>query len=310
MTPKFDNAHPLSRYTAASERASGQIIRSYSTSFGAATQLLGSRHRQHVRNVYGLVRVADELVDGVGTAAHLSTSEQTTHLDALERETEDAIATGYSSNPIVHAFAHTARTAGIDESLTRPFFASMRMDLTVPHTATVARTAMRTAIASFDAAAHATYVYGSAEVVGLMCLRIFTRDEPLTSANQRALEHGARSLGAAFQNVNFLRDLADDTERLERSYLSNGDTLTPELKAEWVATIRRQLADAKSVLPLLPADARVAVDCARRLFARLTDKLEHTPVDQLLTHRVRVSNAVKAALIAQSFAAQGGTQAS
>lgn len=293
---------PLERYSAASERAAGRIIAAYSTSFGLATRLLGPRHRTHVRNIYALVRVADELVDGVAAEAMVDAEAQRTMLDELEADVEQALRTGYSSNPIVHAFGRTARAAGIDASLTGPFFASMRTDLRVADSPgrDVTTGGGEAAPQEFDAVAHAEYVYGSAEVVGLMCLRVFLRDEQISSAQSARLEYGARRLGAAFQNVNFLRDLADDTDRLGRSYLTAGAEMTPERQAEWITTIRAQLGDAEAVLPELPRDARVAVGCAYRLFSKLTDRLAETPAEQLRTRRVRVADPVKAILVLRS----------
>lgn len=299
--PATDRLDALDRYTAACEDAAGRIIRTYSTSFGTATALLGARHRRHVRNLYALVRVADELVDGVAEQAGVGAAEQRERLDALERETEDAVRSGYSSNPIVHAFARTAREAAIGADLTRPFFASMRMDLPLDPAAAQSAEPSPAGIRAFDEADHAVYVHGSAEVVGLMCLRVFLRDEARSAEQLRRLEHGARQLGAAFQNVNFLRDLGDDTERLGRGYLSGDIELTPELQQRWIRTIRSQLADAEAVLPLLPADARGAVGCALRFFARLTEQIARTPAEGLRERRARVSNPVKAWLALQAM---------
>lgn len=306
------NAQPLARtsfqrYVDASERAAAQIITAYSTSFGAATQLLGHRHRAHVKNIYALVRVADELVDGVAAEAHLTPQQQLESLDALEAETHLAILRGYSSNPIVQAFANSARLAEIDDSLTAPFFSSMRMDLrTLPTTGSSSFAPHRDVI-GFDDASHAEYVYGSAEVVGLMCLRVFIRDEHYSTSELQTMEQGAQSLGAAFQNINFMRDLADDTQRLARSYLSDGRLIDEALKLEWIHTIRTQLTRAHAALPLLPRDARTGVGCAYRLFSQLTDKLANTPAEQLLRQRVRVSNPNKALILAQSIIATRGT---
>lgn len=293
-----DPLGPITLYTRASERAAGQIIRAYSTSFGAATALLGRRHRQHIRNVYALVRLADELVDGVATSAGLPHEAQRIELDALERETELAITRGYSTNPIVHAFARTAAAARIGTDLTRPFFASMRMDLPDADGASAEGPAD---IKVYDRAAHETYVYGSAEVVGLMCLRVFVRDEPRTADELARLDAGARRLGAAFQNVNFLRDVADDTDRLERGYLGASVELSEAEKERWVRTIRADLAGAAAVLPLLPRDARAAVASALRLFAELTRRIERTPAAVLHQRRIRVPNLVKARIIALSW---------
>ncbi|UOR03434.1 squalene/phytoene synthase family protein [Leucobacter allii] len=281
------------RYTAASELAAGRIIAAYSTSFGAATRLLGPRHRTHVRSIYALVRVADELVDGATAEAGIPPEAQREALARLEAETDGAIASGYSSNPIVHAFAHTARAAGITRELTGPFFVSMRSDL-------AGERADGDPLTGLDDAAHAAYVHGSAEVVGLMCLRVFLREEHRTDAQRRTLEFGARRLGAAFQNVNFLRDLADDTERLGRSYLSADGTVDAALQRRWIAIIREQLDDAAAALPLLPRDARIAVDCALRMFARLAERLARTPAAQLTERRVRLSAPAKAGIVAQS----------
>lgn len=299
MTRSLDSLSPLERYTAASERAAGRIIGTYSTSFHASVRLLGARHRGHVRNIYALVRVADELVDGATAEAGIPPGRQHRALTRLEAETVDAIACGYSSNPIVHAFAHTARAVGIRDDLTAPFFASMRSDLP---SATKTRESAEPQL--FDIEQHATYVYGSAEVVGLMCLRVFLREETRTPDELAVLERGARHLGAAFQNVNFLRDLADDTGRLRRSYLGERDLDATE-RDRWIGVIREQLADAAASVPLLPRDARLAVSSALMLFSTLADRLARTPAEQLYERRIRVPAAQKAWLIAQAAAGGG-----
>jgi len=283
----------LTHFTRTAELAANQVISAYSTSFGLACRLLGPRHRQHVRNIYALVRVADELVDGVTAEAGLSYQEQCDALTHFIDETHRAVQLGYSSDLIIHAFAQTARAARIDHTLIDPFFDSMRMDLGAASQPSQLR---------FDADAHDGYVHGSAEVVGLMCLRVFMRDEKIHDADAAALEHGASRLGAAFQNINFLRDLADDTTRLGRSYLGTSDLLEDQDRMEWVRTIRAQLADANAVIPMLPRDARAAVRSASALFQALTDKIEQTTVDELYRSRVRVPDAVKAGLAARAVA--------
>ena len=284
----------LVRFTQTAERAANQVIEAYSTSFGLATRMLGPRHRQHVRNIYALVRVADELVDGMTAEAGLTPPQQLETLELFIAETQRAVRLGCSSDLVIHAFAHTARQAAIDESLTTPFFDSMRTDL---HSAA----ADTTELARFDAGAHADYVYGSAEVVGLMCLRVFMRDSSHDAQTLGILEHGAKRLGAAFQNINFLRDLADDTERLGRSYLGTADRLTDGDRLHWVQTIRDQLADASAVIPLLPRDARAAVRSALALFESLTDRVESSSIEELYRRRVRVPNPVKAGLAARAL---------
>jgi phytoene synthase len=291
----------FTQFTRTAERAANQVIAAYSTSFGLACRLLGPRHRQHVRNIYALVRVADELVDGVTAEAGLSYQEQCDALAHFIDETHRAVKLGYSSDLIIHAFAQTARAAGIDETLIDPFFASMRTDLgeRTPATTSVQEQAQQL---RFDADAHDGYVHGSAEVVGLMCLRVFMRDEKIDDADAAALQYGASRLGAAFQNINFLRDLADDTSRLGRNYLGTSDHLEEHDRVEWVRTVRAQLADANAVIPMLPRDARAAVRSASALFQALTDKIEQTTVDELYRSRVRVPDAVKAGLAARAVA--------
>ena len=284
-------ASAFDTYSRAAERAAGEVIASYSTSFGMATRLLGARHRQHVRNVYALVRVADEIVDGVCQEAGLDRTEQEEALDRFVAETHRAVEIGFSSDLVVHSFARTAREARIGRDLIDPFFASMRSDLS--HDVRAAR---------FDEHAHDAYVYGSAEVVGQMCLAVFTRDERLTAAARARLVHGAGRLGAAVQDVNFLRDLADDTQRLGRAYLGTGQRLTTSDRDRVVAQIRAQLADAEAVIGLLPIDARAAVRSAAGLFAALTDIVAATPVEELYRRRVRVPDTRKAAIVARALA--------
>lgn len=286
------NEDALTKFTVTAERAANEVIAGYSTSFHLACRMLGPRHRQHVRNIYALVRVADEIVDGVTTEAGLSAAEQSESLERLVTETHRAIRLGASSDLVVHAFARTAQAARIDESLTEPFFNSMRTDLT--------RQEATLDLARFSSEEHADYVYGSAEVVGLMCLRVFLRDHILDESELAQAEHGARQLGAAFQNINFLRDLADDTERLGRSYLGAADRLEDEDRIRWLGVIREQLDDAHAAIRLLPADARVAVRSALFLFRALTDRLDAVGIDELYRRRVRVSNSVKAALAARA----------
>ena len=155
--------------------------------------------------------------------------------------------------------------------------------------------------ASYDADAHANYVYGSAEVVGLMCLQVFLRGEDRTPQEHEILVRGARQLGAAFQNVNFLRDLADDTDRLHRGYLGGTNRLTDADRDAWVGTVRRQLDDARAAIPLLPKDARAAVRSALALFAALTQRVARTPVEVLYRRRVRVPDPIKAGLAARAL---------
>lgn len=268
----------LALYDRVAEETASIVIRRYSTSFGLASRLLGPGVRQHVENIYALVRVADEIVDGGAEEAGVDTIGAGRALNELERETELAMDVGFSSNLVVHAFALTARETGFGSELTAPFFESMRMDLSAKQ---------------HDQASFERYVYGSAEVVGLMCLRAFVLGENVTDLPR--LETGARALGAAFQKVNFLRDLAADFETLGRSYFPdvNVSTFTEEEKVRLLDDIDADLAVSAAVVPELPASSRRAVALAQSLFAELSVRLRRTPADQLVRSRVRVPNPVK-----------------
>ena len=267
-------------YDRVAEETASVVIRRYSTSFGLAAKLLGPGVRQHVENIYALVRVADEIVDGAAVESGLDTVGAARQLNELERETEAAIAEGFSSNLVVHAFALTARETGFGAEYTAPFFESMRTDLT----------ATEHDRESFDA-----YVYGSAEVVGLMCLRAFLQGVPLTDAENERFVTGARALGAAFQKVNFLRDLAADFETLGRSYFPgvSVDSFTEEDKIRLLDDIDDDLRLSATVIPDLPASSRKAVALAQGLFAELSVRLRATPADELRRVRIRVPNPVK-----------------
>lgn len=262
-------------YDAVSEKTASMIIREYSTSFGLASRFLGAGVRQDVENIYGLVRLADEIVDGVAAYAGVTGQEIRRLLDGLESETEAAMLRGYSTNLVVHAFALTARRTAITVEMTRPFFASMRMDITRQvHTQK-----------TFD-----EYVYGSAEVVGLMCLQAFLRGVSTTPEQYERFVYGARKLGAAFQKVNFLRDLSADVDALGRSYFPGVDiaTFSEADKERLVADIDADLAVSAAIIPELPASSRRAVALAQSLFAALNRQIERTPAPVLKTTRVSV----------------------
>lgn len=281
--------HPtaLHRYTSAAISSSGKVITEYSTSFGLASRFLGKAARRDIGNIYALVRLADEIVDGVAHEAGLDTATIATELDRLEEQTEAALTTGYSTNLVVHAFVTTARKHGIGPELTRPFFRSMRADLhRYEHTDE-----------TLD-----DYIYGSAEVVGLMCLAVFRNMPGTNTTDDAMLTASARRLGAAFQKVNFLRDLATDYAALGRSYFPDVDPAAFEeaKKHQLVADIRADLAAAKPGIKRLDPRARIGVDMAHRLFSALTDELDARPADELLSRRVRVNNTRKLTIAAQT----------
>ncbi|MFD6176889.1 MULTISPECIES: phytoene/squalene synthase family protein [unclassified Isoptericola] len=267
-------------YDAVAVRSAAVVIRAYSSSFGWACRLLGDAVRDPVRSVYALVRVADEIVDDVRPG--LGAEARAALLDDLEREVARATACGRSSNLVVHAFARTARRYGIGDDLVAPFFASMRADLTVT---------------AHDEASFAAYVHGSAEVVGLMCLRVFVAGD---DAAYDRLAPGAARLGAAFQKVNFLRDLAEDVDERGRSYFPglDVDAFDDAARDRLLADVDADLAAASVAIDRLPRTSRRAVRVAHDLFAELSRRLGAMPAATIRRERVRVPGPVKARVVA------------
>jgi 15-cis-phytoene synthase len=275
-------------YDEVARRSAAVVISSYSTSFGAACRLLAEPVRTHVRDVYALVRIADEIVDAPELGADVR--RRADLLERLEDETRQALVVGWSSNLVVHAFATTARTCGIDMDLVGPFFDSMRTDL------------HRT---EHDDATFERYVYGSAEVVGLMCLRAFLSDGTATGRQEEYAElaPGAQRLGAAFQKVNFLRDLCEDHDVLGRTYFPGLviEQFDDRHRDVILADIDADLAAAAAVIPELPVSSRRAVAAAHGLFAELSSRLAATPAARIREERVRVPTPVKARIVARAL---------
>ncbi len=284
-----DTARALYDRTAA--RASSAVLAGYSTSFGVGARLLGRQARHDIEAVYALVRIADEVVDTRRgpDAGPL--------LDELEEQTARALVAGYSTNLVVHAFAATAARTGIGHAELDPFFASMRADLTVR---------------VHDQESYELYVYGSAEVVGLMCLAVFLNadrapGEPVRRPDA-GLASGARALGAAFQKINFLRDLGADSGELGRSYFPGvrPGALDRAQLDRILDEIACDLEVARGALPRLPRRARLAVAATLGLYDTLLTRLAATPPDELLGRRLRLRGTHKAAVVLRAVAMQAG----
>lgn len=276
-------------YDRVAQRTAALVIGEYSTSFGLASRLLARDLRTDIANIYALVRLADEIVDQPRQPEALASRARA--LTQVQEHVHEALDSGYSTNLVVHAFALTARACGIGADLVDPFFTSMRMDLDL----------VTTTPDTFD-----QYVYGSAEVVGLMCVRAFLRHEGTASqveTRYAQLASGAQALGAAFQKVNFLRDLADDYDRLGRSYFPGVDVTTFDEadKTRLLDDIDADLATAAAAIPLLPTSSRRAVLAAHVLFGELARRLRHTPATTIRHHRIRVPGPVKARLVATAL---------
>lgn len=284
----------LTRYDTMCDRAAAQVIANYSTSFTLATRLLTGSTKRDIRNLYAMVRIADEIVDGTAMAADVDPS---TALDAYEAAVLAAPAVRFHTDPVLHAYAASARRCGFSPEHVRAFFASMRRDAAAQH--------------SYSPQEFSEYVYGSAEVIGLMCVSVFVANDPaaaqLTTTTRERLDEGARALGSAFQKINFLRDYGEDRDVLGRTYFPQaaGITLDDAAKATLITDIRADLHLAQRAIPLLPASARRGVTAAEALFRELTDVLERTPADQLATTRISVPTIRKLAVTARAMARKG-----
>jgi 15-cis-phytoene synthase len=269
----------MDHYTFVSYATAKHITKYYSTSFSLSSRLFDRGVRPHIYAIYGLVRVADEIVDTYrGEAA-------ADELDTFEAATIEALKTGYSANPIIHAFVHTAREYGIDVTEIKPFFESMRRDLSK---------------VAFTEQEYERYIYGSAEVVGLMCLKVFTEGN---TKKYQELEAGAKALGSAYQKVNFLRDISNDVSRLGRVYFPNvaDGALDEDQKAVIIADISKDFAVAETYISKLPSSARRAVKTSYLFYSKLLKKLARTPVNVLMKQRIRVSPGTKVCLFMRGY---------
>lgn len=267
-------------YDTTSQAISRLLMQSYSTSFSSSTFLFPPATRRHIYNIYGLVRIADEIVDSYGGKDALSL------LDNLEKEVFDAVSREYSTNPIVHSFALTAKQYTLDARHISAFFKSMRLDLS-PQT--------------YTDNLYKEYIHGSAEVIGLMCLPILCDgDKQLV----KALSDGARHLGAAYQKVNFLRDLRADHEELGRLYFP-GLTYTQfddEAKMAIIRDIKDDFALALPTINQLPKRARPAIWLSYRYYTSLLKKLERASAHDIKSKRIRLTGLQKSLLFVQVIA--------
>ena len=277
----------LTRYDQAASRAAAQVMGQYSTSFSLATRLLRGRVREDIRHLYAVVRIADELVDGT---AHQACIDAAAALDAYEAAILAAPEKRLHTDPVVHSYAITARRCGFQRDHLVAFFDSMRADLNQRE---------------YSASELAEYIYGSAEVIGLLCVQVFLAEETVSAADRAAMDRGARHLGSAFQKINFLRDLGEDSSVLGRAYFPQaaGGVLSEAAKSALIADIRHDLAAAEESINLLPLSARFGVRAAADIFAELTNRLAATPAAELNTTRISVPNRTKAWLAARAVRA-------
>lgn len=265
----------MDTYDTSSEIASKLVTEKFSTSFSSASRLFYRSIRPDIYNIYGLVRIADEIVDTYKGA------NQRQLLDSLQSDVYQAIEKQFSSNIIVHAFALTANKYGIDKDLIAPFFDSMRTDIKAK---------------TFNSQAYQKYIYGSAEVVGLMCLKVFCQGD---NKLYKQLDSGARSLGSAFQKVNFLRDIKDDYETRGRYYFPIGkyETFDEQAKNQIVKDIEIDFKNSEEALNKLPANSIKACKAAYLYYKTLLHHLKLAPANEIKDRRIRVSELNKLSLL-------------
>lgn len=249
---------------------------SYSTSFSMGVRLLQKPYRRAIYAIYGFVRFADEIVDT------FHGHDQRKLLESFRKETFDAIEEGVSTNPILQSFQWAVNTYRIDHNLIHAFLHSMEMDLTEKnHTEE-----------SFK-----TYVYGSAEVVGLMCLRVFYKDDDRA---YESLIHPARKMGEAFQKINFLRDIHADYNERGRFYFpgSDLDQLNETTKKEIEKDIQKDFDEAYNGIRRLNRASRLGVLVSYTYYLKLFRKIKRTPASKVFSKRYRISNLRKILLLA------------
>ena len=250
----------------------------YSTSFSSAIRLLHKDLRTPICNIYGFVRFADEIVDT------FHGYDKAMLFEEFKKATYDAIERGISLNPILHSFQMIVNQYKIDHALIDAFLYSMELDLG-KHT--------------YDRAGYETYIYGSAEVVGLMCLYIFCEGN---QAQYDALKPAAKSLGSAFQKVNFLRDVKADFEGLDRMYFPDCDfyNFTQADKLAIEQDIQKDFDEAYAGILNLPIKARFGVYVAYKYYLSLFKKIQRLEPAHILESRIRIPDYGKAFILAKA----------
>lgn len=268
----------LELYNQVCQECSQHITKRYSTSFSMGIRVFDKQYRKPIYAIYGFVRFADEIVDT------FHGYEKAGLLKRFRTETYQAIEEGISLNPVLHAFQQVVHQYGIERELIDAFLDSMEMDLHF-HT--------------YEDALYKQYIYGSAEVVGLMCLRVFCQGD---DAMYQRLKAPACSLGSAFQKINFLRDMKSDYAERGRVYFPGVDfeRFTEEDKAQIEADIKQDFDDALAGIVLLPKGVRLGVYLAYVYYINLFKKIRSAPATHVLQERIRVPDGKKMVLLFSS----------
>ena len=259
---------------------SKSVTNAYSTSFSLATKMLSKTIRQDIYNIYGFVRFADEIVDS------FHDFDKQYLFDKFEEDLKLALEQKISLNPILNSFQHTFHHYSIDISLVNSFMKSMRMDLHKSKYLNIEE--------------YKDYIYGSADVVGLMCLKVFGKGD---KEKYEDLKETAMALGSAFQKVNFLRDLKADHDDLNRTYFPNTDlnNLDEASKKDIINDIESDFALGLEGIKKLPMEAKFGVFMAYRYYSQLLKKLKQTPALEIKNARIRVPNYKKIEILTRSY---------
>ena len=267
-------------FDAVSKECSRMITQTYSTSFSMATKMLSNSIRQDIYNIYGFVRLADEIVDSFHDYDKEALFVQ------FEADLKSALVNKISLNPILNSFQETYHTYALEKDMVDAFMNSMRQDLhkTVYHTEEE----------------YKNYIYGSADVVGLMCLKVFVNGD---TEQYNTLKQTAMALGSAFQKVNFLRDLKADHDQLNRTYFPNTDlnNLDELSKQAIIDDIENDFSEGLKGIKQLPLDAKFGVFMAYRYYNQLLKKLKTTPALEIKSTRIRVPDYKKVELLTRSY---------
>lgn len=261
-----------------SQKTSKLITNEYSTSFSFSTKLLSKNIRPSIYAIYGLVRIADEIVDSF----HEYDKEKL--LDKLIADYQDSIENKISLNPVLNSFQEVYHKYNFEPHLVERFFDSMKMDLKS---------------AEYTSKLYDNYIHGSAEVVGLMCLKVFVKGDKSLYDD---LKHSAMKLGSAFQKVNFLRDLEFDYTTLGRTYFPNLDdnNVSTRQKEEIINDIEKDFTESLIGLKKLDKDSFLGVYVAYRYYRELLSKIKKSNLAKMKDVRIRISNIKKMALILNS----------
>ena len=267
-------------FDSVSQDCSRLVTNAYSTSFSMATKMLDSSIRNHIYNLYGFVRFADEIVD----TFHKHDKEKL--LNDFEIDLYKSLNDKISINPILNSFQYTVNLFNIDHDLIHAFMKSMRLDLSKQVYETQEE--------------YKEYIYGSADVVGLMCLKVFVKGDDKT---YEELKTPAMALGSAFQKVNFLRDLKEDFQGLDRTYFPNVDftKFDEHSKSLIIQEIEADFNIALEGIFKLPTEARFGVYTAYKYYSKLLSKLKKTPSLSIQKTRIRVPNYQKISVLARSY---------